>query len=88
MESILISGMAVALLIAVVEVFGLPVLVTGALSAIANAAFMWSLTARVAPVQILAAIFVTAFLGLVIRAIDGSDTPRVVRRLRKQVPDL
>lgn len=82
------SGMAVALLVAIINVFGLPTTIIGSLSTIGNGVFIWMLTGEVLPVQTLAAIFVTAFLGLLIRTLSGPDTPTVVRRLRKQVPDL
>lgn len=81
--------MAVALLLALVNLFlDLPSPVEGLLTLLVNGAFMVLLSDEVRVIPTLAAAFVTAFLGLLIRNLSASDTPSAARRLRRQVPRL
>lgn len=88
MESILVAGMASAFLIAVLDALRLSPLVTGPVNVAACLVGIYSLTGQWLIVPSLAAMFVSAFLGLIVRRINAYQEVVTAGRLRKRPPSM
>lgn len=82
MESILVSGMAVAVLVALADIVSPWHWLGAALSPLLNAGALYLLTGALGIVQVLAAVCVTAVIGLITAFITPVKTTTVDRRLR------
>lgn len=88
LENILICGMAIAFLVAILREFPTPSWLDEVLCAVGCVVGIYFLTGAWAPVPSVAAMFVAAFLGLLVRKISVTESLATRRQLPRRIPPL
>ena len=88
LENVLICGMALAFLVAILREFPTPSWLDETLCAIGCVVGIWALTGTWALLPSIAAMFVAAFLGLVVRKISTTESLATRRHLPRRIPPL